>query len=164
MFCDRCGAQVNEGQNFCPSCGRSFEAPLVVQSRPRVPSHLKTLGVLWIVYSVINLIPSSAVFFFATVGPPWWRFEHGDMPPFLQPLLAAIGGFGAVVAVLGIITGTGLLQRRTWARVLAIVLGCLALLSLPSAQRWGFTRSGCSYLQPPNVTTTGWPRSASATL
>jgi len=27
MFCDRCGTQVNAGQQFCPNCGQSFAGP-----------------------------------------------------------------------------------------------------------------------------------------
>jgi hypothetical protein len=34
-------------------------------------------------------------------------------------------------AVLGIITGWGLLQRQSWARMLAIIFGCFSLLDIP---------------------------------
>ena len=37
----------------------------------------------------------------------------------------------AATAVLGIIAGWGLLERRPWSRMLAVVLACLALLNLP---------------------------------
>jgi hypothetical protein len=92
---------------------------------------LKTLGVLWIVYSVIHLIPTTAMLFFGAAGPSWWPSHHGELPPFLGPMLTAIGGLGAAAAILGIIAGSGLLKRRSWARVLTIVLACFALLNLP---------------------------------
>ena len=37
----------------------------------------------------------------------------------------------ALISIFAIIGGTGLLQRRSWARVLVIVLGCLYLFSFP---------------------------------
>lgn len=129
MFCDGCGMQVRDDQNFCPSCGKSFRAS-PPSSQARVTSHLRTLGVLWIVYSILHLIPLGAMFVFGTVGLPWWPHEH-HMPPFIGPMMAAFGVLGAIFAILGIAAGWGLLERRSWARGLAIVAGGLSLLSIP---------------------------------
>ena len=126
------GTEVREGQNFCPSCGRSFASAqaLPAGQHTRVASHLKTLGILWLAYSILHLIPTGAMLIFGTVGPPWWRHE-AHVPPFVGPMIVALGGLGAVLALLGILAGWGLLERRSWARSVAIVLGCLALLSIP---------------------------------
>ena len=53
---------------------------------------------------------------------------HGG---FLAPLLGTIGVFISVTAVAGIAAGWGLLDRRPWARTLAIVLGIIKLLEFP---------------------------------
>ena len=134
MFCDRCGTEVRENQNFCPSCGRAFavsRSPVPPPLQTRVAAHLKALGVLWIVYSLLHLIPTGAMVFFGAVGPPWWWRHEGHLPPFFGPLMAAFGGLGAIFALMGILAGWGMLERRSWARTLAIVMGCFALLSIP---------------------------------
>ncbi|HEU5414159.1 MAG TPA: hypothetical protein VFW31_10395 [Candidatus Angelobacter sp.] len=59
------------------------------------------------------------------------RIGHTGAPFFLQPMLTAIGAFLIVKAVLGIAAGWGLIQRETWARILAVVLGFLALIRIP---------------------------------
>jgi len=45
--------------------------------------------------------------------------------------MRGIGGVLIAVAVAGAIAGWGLMERRPWARVLAIVLGVLALFKVP---------------------------------
>lgn len=134
MYCDRCGAQVQEGQNFCPSCGKQFRAsPAAAPSvAGRLEGHLRTLGIIWIIYSVLHLIPPLGLMAFGSMGLPW--LHHMNRPFFLGPFLpflTFLGGFLAVAAVVGIIVGWGLLNRRPWARMLAIVLGCLALFNIP---------------------------------
>jgi len=42
-----------------------------------------------------------------------------------------IGGVGAIFSVPGIIAGWGLLERRSWARILAIVIAGLNALNFP---------------------------------
>jgi hypothetical protein len=56
---------------------------------------------------------------------------HTGAPLFLQPLLTAVGAFLVVKAVLGIAAGWGLIQREPWARILAVVLGFIALVHIP---------------------------------
>jgi hypothetical protein len=43
----------------------------------------------------------------------------------------SIGGFVALLAIPGIIAGIGLLRRRAWGRVLAMIVGALGLVNLP---------------------------------
>jgi hypothetical protein len=54
-------------------------------------------------------------------------FLHGFLGPFLSAL-----GFGiSALAIAGIITGWGLMARSSWARMLAVVLGCISLIHIP---------------------------------
>jgi hypothetical protein len=53
------------------------------------------------------------------------------VPHFVPGLVRGIGGFFMLSAVAGAIAGWGLIERRTWARTLAIVLGALALFDFP---------------------------------
>ena len=127
MFCDHCGAQLREDQEFCHSCGRSFQA--AATPRNRVASHIRVLGILWIVYSLIHLIPIGGMFMFGTMGLPWIPHAVGRM--FVGSFLTVIGGLMAICTVAGIVAGWGLLERCGWARMLALVLGCLALFNIP---------------------------------
>lgn len=138
MYCDRCGSQLQDSQAFCHSCGRPFAQdrasapprPGIMQGR--VARNLGLLGGLWIAYSLLHFIPMGALAFLPLRGG-WmhttgigWGGLHG-MPGFLAPLL----GFGFILSVLGIIAGWGLIARQQWARTLAIIFGCLALLNIP---------------------------------
>jgi hypothetical protein len=49
----------------------------------------------------------------------------------LPALVRVVGWLILVKAAMGIVTGWGLLQREEWARVVALVFGFLALLSVP---------------------------------
>jgi hypothetical protein len=50
---------------------------------------------------------------------------------FLVPFLGAIGLLVSAFAVAGVIAGWGLMARYPWARMLAIVLGCISLIHFP---------------------------------
>ncbi len=43
----------------------------------------------------------------------------------------SIAGFIALVSVPGIIAGIGLLKRKSWARILALILACIDLIFIP---------------------------------
>jgi len=129
LFCDRCGANVDGPANFCPSCGKTFSAPAagpVFAARGRVMSHVRTLGILWLVRAAIRLIPGIFLTSFSQYG--WW---WDGAPPFVPGLLRGVGWFFMASAAAGAIAGWGLIERRPWARMLAIVLGVLSLFDFP---------------------------------
>ena len=129
MFCDRCGASFESNARFCPGCGRSFVAaapPPALSTRGRVGAHLKTLGILWLVRAGLRLIPGLFFTSFSHYG--WW---WDGVPPFIPHMMRGIGGFFMIGAIAGAIAGWGLLDRRPWARILAIILGVLALFDVP---------------------------------
>ena len=131
MFCDACGMRVDGPANFCPRCGRTFQPAGVAPPSlgGRVVRHVRTLGILWLVFAGLRLTESLAAHTFANVA---WGWGYGDfMPGVLPPILHAVGGVYFILAVVGAITGWGLLERRPWARTLAIVIGILALFKFP---------------------------------
>jgi hypothetical protein len=93
----------------------------------RVVRHVRTLGILWMVYSGLRLMQSLVMTSF--VSYDWWFFDR--MPFFVPGLIRAVGGVYMVVSLVGLLAGWGLMERRPWARVLAVVLGVLALLKIP---------------------------------
>jgi len=133
VYCDSCGSELRDQQGFCHSCGKSF-APVTTPRTPgRVAHNIRLLGILWIVYSVIHLVPGLFVAAILPVGMPWARgVAFGSVPGFVPgTFLGIMGGFLLIVSLLGIVAGWGLLERKPWARTLAIVFGCLALLNIP---------------------------------
>jgi hypothetical protein len=74
------------------------------------------------------MIPSLGMLFFGRMG---FLFMPWHARAFVLPILGGIGAFMTLAAAAGIAAGWGLLDRRPWARTLALVLGCLALIDFP---------------------------------
>lgn len=142
MFCTHCGANFQEGQRFCGACGSPLlqTAPLSPAAAPPAPTgrlarHLRILGVLWIALSAIHLLRGAGRLIgaraIAMFGPDWfdsrpWGWPVGHMLP---AFLSLTGLISLGLAVAGFAAGWGLLERRPWARTLAIVVAVIALLN-----------------------------------
>jgi len=156
MYCMQCGAEVVQGQVFCNKCGQrvaaaataapTFAQPLPSSASPpaqiypgaipgqpsRIAKHLSTLGIFWIILSVLRAIPG---LFMLVLGHTRFPFMMMPIPAhfrsFVAPFLGAIGLAVSAFAIAGIIAGWGLIARAPWARMLAIVLGCISLIHFP---------------------------------
>jgi len=138
MFCTYCRAPLQTDQRYCGACGNpavSTVSPAPVAGR--VASHAKGLGVLWIVFSALHLLRGGGVLLGARmvhlIGREWsddvpWAWPAGDI---FHSFLSFLGAMAIMVAVAGFLAGFGLIERRPWARSLAIVLGVIALLHPP---------------------------------
>ncbi|MCA1641527.1 MAG: hypothetical protein LC785_06145 [Acidobacteria bacterium] len=91
--------------------------------------HIDILGWLYIAFGALGLL-GAAVVLIAAVG--------GGLLSRDAESAALFSGIGFFVAVLvgalslpNLIGGWGLLKRKSWSRILVIVLGCLGLLSIP---------------------------------
>jgi hypothetical protein len=137
MFCDQCGAQLQAGDARCGRCGK-IVLGLVELRRSRVRDHVRLVGILWMAYSALHVVAGVAVLIVAQVifgrvngvihipnGPP------PEVTVWLRPLLCAIGWLILAKAAAGFFAGWGLLQREEWARVVALVVGFIALLNVP---------------------------------
>jgi zinc-ribbon domain len=129
MYCDRCGAPLVETNRFCPTCGKPVvgNMPLMpIQSR--IAGHVRMLGILWLALSGMLLVGGAvmrAIFRGSIMGEG--GFPPGA-PPFVHDILSLVSILLLGGGVLGIIAGWGLLDRQAWARTLAIVLACFALV------------------------------------
>ena len=158
MYCMQCGAEVVQGQVFCNKCGQRVAAvagaaaapppaqslsssasppaqiyPSAIAAQPsRIAKHLSTLGIFWIILSALRAIPG---LFMLVLGHTRFPFMFmpipGHLRAFLGPFLGAIGLAISVFAIAGIIAGWGLMAHAPWARVLAIILGCIGLIHFP---------------------------------
>jgi hypothetical protein len=134
MFCDQCGAQLQAGQSSCVRCGKPIVSPSQLR-RSRVQEHIRLLGILWMAYSAFNVIGGSLLIVFAHMifggtihisnGPP------PEVMHWMRPLIAFFGWIILAKAAAGFIAGWALLQGETWGRIVALVVGFVALLNVP---------------------------------
>lgn len=149
MVCQACGTPVAEGLHFCSKCGAQVVAaqpvntppPMLPMYLPRVHRHLQTLGILWCVFGVYRVVTGLIGIFFLRAftthnfGDDAWIFGGRVHAPFvpmwfggLWPVIAVATVF---VAALALIAGIGLLNRRPWGRVVAIIVAILTLVKFP---------------------------------
>jgi hypothetical protein len=96
---------------------------------------VKMLAVFWIALSALNLLKAGSRLVGARViglwGHGWfddagWGFPAGAIIP---AVLSTMGMLSLVLAGIGFVVGFGLMERRPWARTMAIVVGIIALLN-----------------------------------
>src|SRR5580658_6409112 len=95
---------------------------------PTAVFRIKGLGIFWIVYSVFRLFGG---FVFSRFFAHWGPFWSPNIPFFVPGILHGIGFFLMATGLLGVLVGWGLMERQSWARVLAIVFGIFALFHFP---------------------------------
>jgi len=146
MVCLACGKPV-QGE-FCSHCGMRVPpppsappAPLPrARIEPRVPSHLRPLGLLWCLFGAYRaVIAVIAALFLMGISSRWAFSRWGPIRviPFLHynPWLRGAAPFLAVLTIAGAVAsfaaGFSLLQRKPWGRALAMVIGILVLIRIP---------------------------------
>ena len=126
--------------------------------------HVKVLAVLCIVYGAFGLVMSllMLVVFCGVTGLIGIAAVEEPEALLAVPIIGAIGtfiiGFMLALSVPRIVAGFGLLGRRPWSRILAIVLSVLGLVNVPFGTAlgayglWGSCRrprGRCSASHPP---------------
>ena len=107
----------------------------------RVRKHIHLLATLWLVNAVLRLMGVAWLMLFGGTFLPWLRGRIGpDAWPLgpgwgLDSLLSSgffsLGIFLGLFGLLDLALAWGLFERQTWARILGLVLGILALLRFP---------------------------------
>ncbi|HEX5413227.1 MAG TPA: zinc ribbon domain-containing protein [Terriglobia bacterium] len=142
MFCSNCGANLVPGQNFCSKCGTQVgaagpappEPPVQTATAPvasyqsRIEKHTRVLGILWLVVSLLRLVPAFGLWFGSGIATHFIPFPFHA---FVWPIAGFIGTLLFATSIAGFLAGWGLLNYRSWARVLALVLGIIALIHFP---------------------------------
>jgi len=146
MVCQSCGSPV-EGA-FCSKCGAPLPAPpppvygvpQPVMRAPRLQSHLQLLGILWCVYGVYRVASGIlAALIFLGISTPGFLGGFGKPPnvpflvlaPWMSGVAVVVVLFTSVGALLALAAGVSLLMHKSWGRILAIVIGILALITIP---------------------------------
>lgn len=132
--------QLQPDYNLCPKCGAPVGGSAVQNTpvasapvrlaRTKLQRHLRTLGILWIVVGVLWIVPSLVIMGLSHAS----HIAIGDeifTRHFMPPLMFSLGSLFLVVAAGGILVGWGLINHERWARIVAIVVGILALFHPP---------------------------------
>jgi len=137
MFCDACGMTLQAGQAFCSKCGKQIlgTGPVTQPVTGRVQKHVHLLGILWFALSALNALGGLFLLLLGNTLFPHLR-EIKGVPPdvpvsFLTSLFTTLGIIVLAKAACGFVAGWGLLQRESWARVVALVLAFISLFNVP---------------------------------
>lgn len=151
MYCSNCGSSIPDDARFCGRCGKPIAGRAETRAAAahrRLAKHLPILALLWIVYSLLRILAGTGAVFAGSMfmlGP----LVHGYRPfgfhflgwPFshlmIRDIIFGMGAGELLLGVLGLAAGWGLSQRETWGRLLAIILGILALFRLPLGTAMG---------------------------
>ena len=144
MFCQHCGSAVDENVRFCTACGKPLPpsaATVPVQTpTQKMASHVKIMGVLWVVYSIFGILAglwTLAISHFVMPIITNAVSQQGDvsipasLPSFLQAIYIFAFGYSLATGVMGIVAAWGLLARTSWGRTAAIVIAIISVLSFP---------------------------------
>lgn len=150
MFCGQCGKEAASDAHFCSNCGRVVAVQFVQQPvadpryapqmypMNRVQNHIRTVGILWLITGALRVLSVGWVWFVGrmvfptvlgtlvphfTTGDPLFRVVRGG--------LIFATGLLVIQAVLAFIAGWGLLERQSWARIVAIIAAVLSLWHIP---------------------------------
>lgn len=94
-----------------------------------ISKHVTLVAVLHIVYHALTFIIGLVILgILSTLG-----LLTGDpcVATFLTTIGSIVAAFFVVLAIPGVIAGIGLLQRKSWARVLTLIVGAIGLLDIP---------------------------------
>lgn len=97
----------------------------------QIEQHVPILGWLYIISSAFFLL--IGLFLFVLLGGLSAFAASGDPEaPYILLLVGLfVGGIMAVVALPGLLAGWGLLRRKNWGRVLALIVAILNLFNFP---------------------------------
>ncbi|MFL6227986.1 MAG: hypothetical protein ACJ741_04310 [Pyrinomonadaceae bacterium] len=91
--------------------------------------HIDVLGWLYTAFGVLGFVV--ALFVFLVIGGTGLLTRDMQATALITGIGFVIACIVAVFSVPNIIIGWGLLKRKSWSRMAALIVGCLGLLSFP---------------------------------
>jgi hypothetical protein len=143
MFCTQCGNEIQQHAQFCSKCGQAAAAAAPPASTSAVPQrkphdmdmHINILGWLLVGSGILTGLLALMVLFAGQIvrhAPIPWPPDAPVRLPLFIGWLTSVVGLGAMALAAGVsAAGVGLLQYRSWARVLAIIMAVLLLFHFP---------------------------------
>ena len=150
QYCTKCGkAILGAGAVVGSAAGRGMGQAagpggaaygVVAGSDGRVRRNLRTLATLWMINGVLRLAGAGSMIIFGGIflpflrgwrGPGAWPMGGWGLDGFLSRGVFSAGVVLAMFGVLHLVLAWGLFERESWARMLGLVMGFLALLRFP---------------------------------
>ncbi len=91
--------------------------------------HISILGMLFVIYHALGLL--AGIGLFALLSGIGLFSGDAQAAGILTIIGTGLGLFLVVISLPGFIAGIGLLQRKSWSRILALILGFLNLFNVP---------------------------------
>jgi hypothetical protein len=145
MYCDGCGKPFNPGTRYCSACGKQLMTGPAQASVPaagvasavedgRVRRNINLVAGFWLANGILRLMGVAWwMIFRRLIFDGGWPFGNWDLG--LRSLLwGGMVSTGVLLGVFGVIhllLAWGLYERQPWARMLGIVVACLALIRIP---------------------------------
>jgi len=137
MFCDACGTQLQTNQQYCSGCGKAISGNIIgYPRRSRLQEHVRLLAIIWFAFGAFEILGGVVLMILANTLFVSLAAAQTPQPgepslAFLRPLISVVAIFILGKGLAGFLAGYGLLNREPWGRVLALVLGFVALVLIP---------------------------------
>jgi zinc-ribbon domain len=145
MFCTKCGSEIEQHARFCSKCGSeaTSAAASPVATPPAQPKraehdmamHINILGWLLVGSAILTAIGGIIVLFASQIIQHLPGDVARQMPPGIPHFvmwITSVVGLAIIALASGIAAaGVGLLQYKSWARVLAIIMAVLLVFHFP---------------------------------
>jgi uncharacterized membrane protein (DUF2068 family) len=94
-----------------------------------VELHIKILGILYIISGILATFGGTLIILLFTVA----GIAAGEIRalPLLAVMATVLGSLFLTIGIAKLICGWGLLARKKWSRVFAIILGIIDLINVP---------------------------------
>jgi hypothetical protein len=128
MNCAQCQNAMEPQERFCSKCGRDSQPRVLRDVSRDWDTHVKVLAWIFIVSASFITVPGLSLLFFPGMMAVGHAFPHlpGAGSMFFTMALMFLSIPGAIIC-----TGIGLLQYRSWARIVALILSGLMLIGFP---------------------------------
>ena len=141
MFCTQCGSEIEQHARFCSKCGHESSSAVAIPPVPvkktehDMAMHINILGWLLVGSAILTAIGGMIVLFASQIirhlPADVTQGMGNGIPPFVVWITSVVG-LGIIAIAAGIAAaGVGLLQYKSWARVLAIIMAVLLVFHFP---------------------------------
>jgi hypothetical protein len=148
QFCGACGARTPLNRQ---PAALSLASPEISEAvaKQSLAGHLRVMGILWAIYSGFRILMAIWTIVFSRMLMPAFMDQLGktmseqndnapDFAPFFQSLMHLMSGFYLLSAIISILGGAlgfwaawALLKREGRGRLLALIVACVSLISIP---------------------------------